>query len=250
MPVFSFPTIPHSKKNYYLSDNLILKMAENKKSFVLYADLLSVVKKIVLKDRENKTNYGGELFLHILEYVNDLEPVAIDFIVEMAFEPIKLQLKRDLKKYELIKEKRSNAGKVSAESRQQKPTKSTSVDFVEQTSTNPTVNDNVNVTVNDNVNESKEEEGFRAPDLSKSNLFREPNFPTKNEVLECFVQNGGTKDMAKAFWERNESTGWFYKGSPITNFRNMVPSFVSNWNRNNSKVVPIEKSVPLKTVQL
>jgi hypothetical protein len=73
-------------------------MAENKKSFILYADLLTVVKMLVEKDRINKTNYGGELFLIILEYVNDLNPIPIDFIVEMAFEPIKLQLKRDLVK--------------------------------------------------------------------------------------------------------------------------------------------------------
>ena len=62
-------------------------MAENKKSFVLYTDLINIVKKFVEKDRIEKTNYGGELFLLILEYVNDKEPVPIDFILEMAFEP-------------------------------------------------------------------------------------------------------------------------------------------------------------------
>lgn len=84
-------------------------MAENKKSFLLYADIISVVKKLVLKDRESKTNTAGELFLHLLEYVNDTNPVPIDFIVEMAFEPIKLQLKRDLEKWddELIKKSES-----------------------------------------------------------------------------------------------------------------------------------------------
>lgn len=87
-------------------------MAENKKSFILYSDLISVVKKLVERDRENKTNYAGELFLHILEYVNDKEPIAIDFIVEMAFEPIKQQLKRDLNEWTIIKEDRSNSGKI------------------------------------------------------------------------------------------------------------------------------------------
>lgn len=85
------------------------------------------------------------------------------------------------------------------------------------------------------VKESKEKKtDFLAPDLSKSNLFREPVIPTKKEVLEVFVQNGGTKEMAKSFWESNETTGWFYKGSPITNFRNRVGSFVENWIRNES----------------
>lgn len=86
-------------------------MADDKKGFILYADLITVVEKLILKDRENKTNYSGELFYHILKYVNDKEPIAIDFIVEMAFEPIKLQLKRDLKKYEDKKGQKSISGR-------------------------------------------------------------------------------------------------------------------------------------------
>ena len=86
-------------------------MAKDKKSFILYADLITVVTKLVLKDRENKTNYAGELFLTILEFVNDKEPIPVDFIVEMAFEPIKLSLKRDLKKYETYIEKQKANGK-------------------------------------------------------------------------------------------------------------------------------------------
>jgi hypothetical protein len=87
-------------------------MAENKNGFVLYKDLISVVRKLVLKDRENKTNYGGELFLLVLEYVNDESPIAIDFILEMTFEPIKQQLKRDLKKYETTITKKSESGRI------------------------------------------------------------------------------------------------------------------------------------------
>ena len=124
-------------------------MAENKKAFILYTDLVNVVRKLVWKDRENKTNYGGELFLHILEYVNDSNPIPIDFIIEMAFEPIKLQLKRDLQKYEVTRSKRSEAGKISAEIRKQNSTNLTHVESVQQTSTNSTVTDTVIETVND-----------------------------------------------------------------------------------------------------
>jgi len=87
-------------------------MAQGKTSFILYTDLLSVIKKIVLKDREEKTNNGGELFLHILEYVNDNDPIPINFIVDMVFEPIKTTLKRDLKKFEFyIDKQRENGAK-------------------------------------------------------------------------------------------------------------------------------------------
>lgn len=87
-------------------------MAEDKNGFVLYKDLISVVRKLVEKDRENKTNYGGELFLLILEYVNDNDPIPLDFVLELAFEPIKCQLKRDLKKYSEKVNKNSESGRI------------------------------------------------------------------------------------------------------------------------------------------
>lgn len=124
-------------------------MAENKKGFVLYADILHTVKH--LTDEQ-----AGKLFKHVLSYVNDEDPKSEDPIVNIAFEPIKQQLKRDLEKWETIRKKRSEAGQKSAEARKNKGTNSTSVKSVKQTLTNSTVNDNVNVTVtvNDNVKEN------------------------------------------------------------------------------------------------
>jgi len=123
-------------------------MAENKKSFVLYADLIHTVRHLSKED-------AGELFMHILSYVSDENPVTENAIVKISFEPVKQQLKRDLIKWEEIKVKRSDAGKISAEKKkQQSATKSTHVESVKQTSTKSTVsvNDNVNVTVNVNDN--------------------------------------------------------------------------------------------------
>jgi hypothetical protein len=100
-------------------------MAKDKTSFILYSDLIGVVKKLVLKDREEGTNYAGELFLHILEYVNDNNPIPINFIVDMAFEPIKLALKRDLVKYEIYinkqKENGSKGGRPKKETQETQP---------------------------------------------------------------------------------------------------------------------------------
>lgn len=108
---------------------------------------------------------AGELFVHILEYVNDMSPETNDLLIELAFEPIKQQLKRDLDKWTDIKKIRSEAGKTSANKKKQKSTnstsvntsqqKSTSVNKRQQTSTNSTVNDNVTVNVNDNVINNK-----------------------------------------------------------------------------------------------
>lgn len=115
-------------------------MAENKKGFVLYADLIHTVEKM------NDVK-AGKLFKTILRYVNDQNPLINDDLVDLIFEPIKQQLKRDLKKYEGIKLKRSEAGVKSAEiKKQQKLTNSTSVDFVQHPSTNSTVRDKDTVT--------------------------------------------------------------------------------------------------------
>jgi hypothetical protein len=79
---------------------------------------------------------------------------------------------------------------------------------------------------------------IQLPNLTDSNLFRKPIPPTKQQVWEIFLKNDGTKEMAKKFWENNESTGWFYKGSPIINFQNLVPGFVEAWKKNNLKNNP------------
>ena len=68
-------------------------MAKDKKSFLLYCDLIHTVNK--LSDEQ-----AGKLLKHILSYVNNENPVANDVIIDLVFEPIKQQLKRDLKKYE------------------------------------------------------------------------------------------------------------------------------------------------------
>lgn len=78
-------------------------MAENKKSFVLYADLIHTVKKLP-KEK------AGELFLLILEYVNDENPSVSDPLVDIAFEPIRQTMKRDLKKWEKSISEKSIAG--------------------------------------------------------------------------------------------------------------------------------------------
>ena len=126
-------------------------MAENKKSFVLYSDSKSIIDLLT-------NEQAGLLLKTLFAYVNDENP-KIDDSIALVFEMIKLQLKRDLKKWEQTKEVRSAAGKASAEAKrlaklkEQTSTNSTNVDFVQQTSTNSTVSVSVNdsVNVNDNV---------------------------------------------------------------------------------------------------
>lgn len=80
-------------------------MATDKKSFLIYCDLIHTVKKLNKED-------AGELFLHILEYTNDLDPKTNNVIVDLVFEPIKQQLKRDLRAYNKSLEDRSYNGRL------------------------------------------------------------------------------------------------------------------------------------------
>ena len=73
-------------------------MAHEKKSFLLYVDLIHTIEK--LTDEQS-----GKLLKHILRYVNDLYPDPEDQFTEVIFEPIKQSLKRDLVKYESIRER-------------------------------------------------------------------------------------------------------------------------------------------------
>lgn len=188
-------------------------MAENKKGFILYSDLIHTVEKM-------PDDKAGLLLKHILRYVNDLEPVTDDLIIQLTFEPIRQQLKRDLSKWDEIRSKRSEAGKRSAEIRKKKKKQiqqvSTSVESVKQVSTKSTVsvNDTVNVNVNDIViNKDKEtifynwleyRKEIKKPIKAKktlTSLISQFNNATLKEC-EFVVNNSINNQWTGLFWDK------------------------------------------------
>ena len=168
-------------------------MADNKKSFVLYTDQWELFKKL-----PNET--AGELIKHIFAYVNDEQPETDNLLIQIAFEPIKAQLKRDLKRWEEKLEARSRAGKASAESKkinksQQTSTNSTYVDFVQQTSTQSTDNVNVNVNVNDNVNVTVTENDNKTMCVPE----KKPHTPKPLKSHTDFDRNKYTEEQATRY---------------------------------------------------
>lgn len=173
-------------------------MAENKKSFILYADLKHTLAKV-------PDDVAGRLFKVILEYVNDNNPVIEnDLLLEVLFEPIKQTLKRDLQRWEQFRIKQSENGKKGGRPPKEeipttiKPTteiidNQTNDSKEEESETNPknpslldesqkslsvsvNVNDNVNVTANDIVIVNKvknniEERKLKFADTLKPYLF-------------------------------------------------------------------------------
>lgn len=112
-------------------------MAKDKKGFILYADQKALFDQL-------PNDKAGELIKFIFAYVNDENPTTDDIIINLAFTPIKQQLKRDLKKFEETKEKRSEAGKAGANKRWQNiANDSKRIKAIAKIADN--VNDNVNV---------------------------------------------------------------------------------------------------------
>jgi hypothetical protein len=87
-------------------------MAKDKKGFILYADQKELFDQL-------PNDKAGELIKFIMAYVNDEDPQTDDLIINLAFTPIKQQLKRDLEKFEKTKSNRSEAGKIGANKRWQ-----------------------------------------------------------------------------------------------------------------------------------
>ena len=78
---------------------------KGKKSVLLYCDIIHTIEKL---DDEN----AGLLFKHYLRYINDQEPEPPNLLIEIAFEGIKQNLKRDLKSWENKTELRSKSGQL------------------------------------------------------------------------------------------------------------------------------------------
>lgn len=191
-------------------------MAENKKSFVLYSDSQGLVNQL-------PDDVAGRLLKHIYAYVNDENPISDELLLNIAFEPIKMQLKRDLIKWESQLEQRRQAGLRSAEVRKRNATS------VNERSISSTDNDNVsvNVNVNDNVIKKKVVNKFTAPTIL--------------EVETYFTENGYNKEIAKKAFEYYAVADWKdSKGNQVKNWKQKMRGV---WFKDENKinVQPIKK---------
>ena len=163
-------------------------MAEDKKSFVAYADWLEDFE--MLSDEE-----AGKLIKHLLLYVNDKNPIMEDRLLKFAFQPIKRQLKRDLEKYEKVRQKRIEAGKKGGRPKAKKANGFSEKQSKAKKPVN--VNGNVTVNVNDNVLSKKRE--TRALDFMKT------NFPSRWETDFLMKYKKQIKDPKKFAQDFNDT---------------------------------------------
>ena len=116
-----------------------------KDSFILYTEQKEVIDK--LTDEQ-----AGKLIKAIYEYVETDKMPQLDSLLEIVIIPFKQNIDRNIDKWEQIKQKRSEAGKIGAEIKKQKQAKQANVNFAKSKETNQAVNVNENVNVNDNDN--------------------------------------------------------------------------------------------------
>jgi len=189
-------------------------MAKNKNSFVLYCDLIHTVDKL-------PDEVAGKLFKLILDYVNDKNPQVEDVLLSVAFEPIKRQLKRDLKDWERQKQKRSEAGKKGMQSRWNK-NKSITKDNNVITEDNSVINaitkitDTVTVTDTVNVNDNV------------TVTVTTKDAPTIEMVREYFNSRGYVEEFADKFFHYYNSLDWLNtKNKPIAKkWRNVAEQWM------------------------
>lgn len=194
-------------------------MAENKKSFILYCDLIHTVNKL-------PNEKAGELFKHILSYVNDENPHTEDLIIQIAFEPVKLQLKRDLVKWENYIEKQRQNGKNGGRPPKAKETQKTQA-FLEK----PKKADTVTVTVTDNVNDT-------VTNKYKSNF--ENDYVTDEKV--CRENGFDEKQLAKAkfeFWNTKELDAEMLGKT----YQDVQKHFLNWCRKNNERIKKLEQGV-------
>jgi hypothetical protein len=175
-------------------------MAKDKKSFLLYCDQQGVFNKL-------PDEIAGKLIKHIFAYVNDENPPCDDLLLTIAFEPIKTQLKRDLRKYDHYIDKQKFNGAKGGRPTKHKETQITQPFFQE-----PKKADNVNVNVNDNVKVIKD-------------VFIKPSI----DELKTYMTEIGMADVSEKWFDYYESNGWLVGKNKMKNWK----AAVRTWKNNN-----------------
>lgn len=143
-------------------------MAENKKGFLLYSDSYGLIKQL-------PDDVAGRLLKHIFSFVNDENPTSEELLLNIAFEPIKMHLKRDLKKYENQLQQRKDAGLKSAEVRKRNATSVNERSISSTDRENDRENDSDNVKENDNVSANENDILLEKETKAKNLKFKIPN---------------------------------------------------------------------------
>lgn len=150
---------------------------------------------------------AGDLFKHILRYVNDQQPTTDNVITRIAFEPIKQCLKRDLQKYEDIQKRNSDNAR--------KRWDATAYDRIPNDTKNAD-SDSDSDSVNDSVKEIKK---FIIPTIDQ---------------LQTYMTEIGMNDVSERFFDFYQSKGWMVGKNKMKDWKSAVRTWKTNNLSNNS----------------
>jgi len=193
-------------------------MAKGKKSFLLYCDQAEIFKKL-------PDDKAAQLIRHIFAYVNDENPECDDLLLQIAFEPIKQQLKRDLDKYEDRCDVNKTNGAKGGRPKKTKENQNNPLGFSEtqQNQSEPKKPDNDNDIDNgtdsgiDNVNEKEKRKKGKA---------------SFEEVLEYATQRGWKREFAEKFFDTMQATGWKVSKQPCKDWQAAFRTWEKpDWNQ-------------------
>jgi hypothetical protein len=184
-------------------------MATDKKSFLIYCDIIHTVEQ--LTDEQ-----AGNLFKHILRYVNDQDPQSDSVITKIAFEPIRQALKRDLEKYESIRKRNSDNARMrwdaTASSGIPNDTKNADSDIV------------IGIGIDKDIKVNK---GFVKPSI---------------EEVKAYMSELKMNDLSEQWFNHYEATGWMIGKNKMKDWRASVRTWKANQKNNTSNQQIIHRS--------
>jgi hypothetical protein len=183
-------------------------MSKNKKSFLLYCDLIHTVDQLT-------NEQAGDLFKHILRYVNDQEPQTDNVITRIAFEPIKQSLMRDLVKYKSICERNSDNAKKRWDA---------------------TASDGIRpLTKNADSDSDRDRDRDSERDKDKK-VFKKPTI----EDVKTYMEEQGMNDISERWMSHYESNGWLVGKNKMKDWK----ASVRTWKLNNLQTEEIKTNKP------
>jgi hypothetical protein len=184
-------------------------MATDKKSFLIYCDIIHTVEQ--LTDEQ-----AGDLFKHLLRYVNDLNPQSDSVITKIAFEPIRQALKRDLDKYESIRKRNSDNARMRWDA-----TASSGIP-------NDTKNADSDIDIGIGIVKGiKVNKGFVKPSI---------------EEVKAYMSELKMNDLSEQWFNHYEATGWMIGKNKMKDWRASVRTWKANQKNNTSNQQIIHRS--------
>ena len=195
-------------------------MARDKKSFLLYCDIVHTVNKLT-------DTKAGELFKFILSYVNDEEPSTDDLIIKLTFEPIKQALKRDLKKYENVCNRNKNNGlKGGRPKNPEEPKKPSGI------ITNPEEPKKADIDIDIDIES----------DIDIKKKINKFIIPTILEIKNYCLERKNNVDAEK-FFNFYESKGWMVGKNKMKDWKACIRTWESKENNQQNKIKPQDSRI-------